>query len=322
MKVGIVDDLRCENFIQHENHQESYERLEVIRLKLLRKGLYDQLIKINPVPITLDKLPIDNKYRRTLSYLSTKSLEIGNDMIANKDTVKAALVAVGGVIAAVNTVITSKNIKKIFCNIRPPGHHASHDHAEGFCLLNNVAFGTQKALSYPEIQRVLIFDWDLHHGNGTENIFKHNSQVLYSSFHKADIYPGTGNHSYDNIDNHPFGEITVDESSFQDFETPLGVSKRLLLSKYMSEFYIFLKRAYEFKPDIVFISCGFDSHKDDLYHALPLDYEHFAIMTQELCKLANTCSERRLVSVLEGGYTLDVLAICAITHIQELINNC
>ena len=309
MRVGIVDDERCEKHIQTKDHQECPNRLKVTRKYLKgnnpqKINLYDKLIKIPPLEITLGDLSGTHtpEYLNDLSKLSKRKVILDDDMIANKNSVDAALVAAGGVIAAVDTIIHSPTLKKIFCNIRPPGHHASPSKAAGFCLINNIAVGVQRALSYSNIQRVLIFDWDLHHGDGTEEIFKNNPHVLYSSFHCSYIYPHTGNKSYNNIHNYPLSDsVTIQE--------------------YMTLFYNFLSKAYEFKPDIVFISCGFDSHKDDTYHCLPLNYNHFEIMTEELCKLANLCCKGRLVSVLEGGYDVNVLAKCVFTHIQAMLIN-
>ena len=309
MRVGIVDDERCEKHIQTKDHQECPNRLRVTRKYLKGKNpqkivLYDKLIQIQPLNITLnDLLNVHNPdYLNVLSKLSKRKVTFCDDVIANKNSVEAALVAAGGVMAAVDTVIRGHGVSKVFCNIRPPGHHASASEAAGFCLLNNVAIGVSRACSDPRIKKVLIFDWDLHHGDGTQEIFKNNPQVLYCSFHCSYIYPHTGQTSQGNIYNYPLDEnVTIQE--------------------YMNKFYTFLGKAYDFQPDIVFISCGFDSHKDDIYHVLPLDYGHFEIMTRQLCKLANSCCKGRLVSVLEGGYDVNVLAKCVFTHIQTLLEN-
>ena len=314
MRVGIVDDERCEKHIQTKNHQECPNRLKVTRKYLKGKNpqkiaLYDKLIQIQPTPITLNDLlnVHDPDYLNTLNGLTKRKVTFCDDVIANKNSVEAALVAAGGVMAAVDTVIQGVGINKVFCNIRPPGHHASSSEAAGFCLLNNIAIGVNRALFPTEnkpnnIKKALIFDWDLHHGDGTEEIFKNNPQVLYCSFHCSYIYPHTGHTSQGNIHNYPLDEnVTSDE--------------------YMTKFYTFLEKAYDFQPDIVFISCGFDSHKDDIYHVLPLDYRHFEIMTRQLCKLANSCCRGRLISVLEGGYDVNVLAKCVFTHIQTLLEN-
>jgi acetoin utilization deacetylase AcuC-like enzyme len=312
--VGIVDDKRCELHIQEDGHRESPDRIRAIRQKLKATGLYEKLIHIEPTEPTKEELMLvhTNKYINKVVRICTKH-EKG--MIDNEDvrvkgeySLVSAGVAVGGVIAAVNTVLNSKDIRKVFCNIRPPGHHASSHETSGFCIFNNVAIGAKKALQNPLIKRVLIFDWGLHHGDGTERIFKCSKNVMFVSFHRSKpFYPNSGESDfkgkYYNVHNYPQDEDSTPEN-------------------YMRLFYEdFLPKAKEFNPDIIFISCGFDSHKDDIYGALPLTTNHFKVMTKELCHLANCCSDGRLISVLEGGYILDVIADCAAVHVNELLSN-
>lgn len=311
LKVGIVDDNRCEKHVQSPEHQESPERIKAIRRSLKKEKLYSKLVQIIAVKPTINELSLAhtqryvNKVIRTCSYpngiISCQDVRVNGE-----DSLLSAGIAVGGVLSAVKEVISDSNVYKVFCNIRPPGHHASTTEASGFCIFNNVAVGVKKALTYPEINKVLIFDWDLHHGDGTESIFKNSSKVMFSSFHRAaPFYPNKPLTSgkYNNIHNYP-------------------QSKNNTVDDYMNDFYQnFLPIAKDFAPDIVFISCGFDSHKDDKYHALPLDYIHFEAMTKELCSIANRYSSGRLISVLEGGYSLDVLGKCAVVHIKELINS-
>ena len=313
-KVGIVDDERCEYHVQYVDHQESPDRIRAIRQKLIKEGLYNQLIKIQPTDPTKNDLLLAhtsryiNKVERTCMNYKTAMIDCNDVRVSGENSLISAGVAVGGVLGAVNTVINSNTIKKVYCNIRPPGHHAHSTRADGFCIFNNVAIGARKALSYDDINKVLIFDWDLHHGNGTQSIFKCSKNVMYASFHRAPpFYPNTGlsreRGKYDNIYNYPQHKDDGPE-------------------EYMKDFYQkFLPEAIDFEPDIIFISCGFDSHKDDLYKALPLDYSHFELMTKELCQIANKFCKGRLVSVLEGGYTLPVLAKCAYVHVKALLSS-
>lgn len=314
LRVGITDDERCEYHVQTPEHQESPDRTKAIRQKLKDTGIYKHLVKIDPIDPTREDLLLVhsnryiNKVMRTCNNYSHAMIGSQDVRVSGKDSLISAGVAVGCVLSAVDVVITSYGVKKVFCNVRPPGHHASAHQASGFCIFNNVAIGAKKALTYPGIEKVLIFDWDLHHGDGTQKIFKCNKDVMYASFHKAPpFYPNSGSSNekgkFETIHNYPQGEYDTAES-------------------YMTEFYQdFLPKARDFDPDIVFISCGFDSHKDDWYEALGLDYNHFKIMTKELCNLANQHSNGKLVSVLEGGYTLSVIAKCAAIHVAELINN-
>jgi len=311
--VGIVDDKRCELHVQTKDHQESPDRVRAIRKKLMDTGMYSRLTQIEAVEPSREDLEsvhtsrYINKVFRTCTYSHGM---IGSDdvRVTGNDSLISAGIAAGSVIAAVETVIKSRTVKKVFCNVRPPGHHASSHEASGFCIFNNVAIGVKKALTYPCIERVLIFDWDLHHGDGTQKIFQCNQNVMFSSFHRsAPFYPDSG---------HP------DERGKWGTVYNYPQPKSTTVKSYMSDFYkYFLPRAIEFNPDIIFISCGFDGHKDDMYKALPLDYDDYKLMTNELCKLANKKANGRLVSVLEGGYTLNVLAESAAVHINALLNN-
>jgi acetoin utilization deacetylase AcuC-like enzyme len=207
----------------------------------------------------------------------------------------------------------SKFPRRVFCNVRPPGHHANSKHGAGFCFLNNVAIAARYALDkYDHIQKVLIVDWDLHHGDGTQEIFAESDNadpnVMYVSLHRGpDFYPFTGtmadNDEYSNVLNSPFPQdATIDE--------------------YLKRFdEVVLPAAYEFDPDLIFISAGFDSHRDDLYSELPVDYEHYSYMTRKLVDLAENCANGRIVSVLEGGYTISVLIRSVMSHIGTMIDH-
>ena len=312
-KVGIVDDERCEYHSQGDTHQESPARLQTIRKKLKQAGLYKKLAKIKPEEperedlLTVHSNKYTNKVFRTCNNYKNTYIDTPDVNINGVNSLISSMIAVGSVLSAVNTVMTT-NIKKVFCNVRPPGHHATRYQASGFCIFNNVAIGVKKALSYPLIKRVLIFDFDLHHGDGTESIFKCDENVMYCSFHRAaPFYPNSG-HSYFTG---KYGNIL----NFPQESTDT-------VEKYLDEFYnIFIPDAKRFRPDIIFISAGFDSHKDDIYHALPLDYEHFKTITKELCILANLLCGGRIISVLEGGYDPEVLGKCVVDHIGTLIEN-
>lgn len=205
----------------------------------------------------------------------------------------------------------SKYPNRVFCNVRPPGHHANSKHGAGYCFLNNVAIAARYALDrYSHIKRILIVDWDLHHGDGTQEIFAESdkdSNVMYVSLHRGpDFYPFTGtledNAKYSNVLNSPFSENATIEDYMDRFNN------------------VVLPAAFAFKPDLIFISAGFDSHRDDLYGELPLDYDDYSYMTRKLIDLAETCSNGRIISVLEGGYTISVLIRSVAAHIATMID--
>lgn len=218
--------------------------------------------------------------------------------------------------------------KRIFCNVRPPGHHAHSDHGAGFCFMNNVVIGAKYALDkYPNINRVFIFDWDLHHGDGTQQIVGQEptiladdveSPILYGSIHRGKETDDDGNQKNE-TDFYPFTGTTKDNETFTNvINVPL--EQGATIDDYKAGFNRILRRAKKFNPDLIMISAGFDSHKDDLYGELPLDYGDYEYMTKKLINLANECADGRIVSVLEGGYTIDVLIRCVAVHVATMIN--
>jgi acetoin utilization deacetylase AcuC-like enzyme len=333
--VGFIDDPSCD---KHElimpDHQESPNRTKIIRNAMVKYGLQDLIVMSGSLSVREANLTTthNKKYFDTIMDCARKNIPIEvpspSYEISMKDinSLESIMAAVGSVMGAVDTVCgkytvanekknryTTDRIRKVFCNVRPPGHHAHIDKGSGFCFFNNVAIGANFALQKykKNIKKVLIFDWDLHHGDGTEDIFKTNPNVMYVSFHRGGtsrkdmFYPGTGlehKNKLGNIINFPIASNETIESYMDKFNNE------------------FLPLAQNFKPDLVMISAGFDSHKDDLYHQLPLDYIHFHLMTKSLMKLADTYSEGRLVSVLEGGYTLEVLYKSVIVHVATMID--
>lgn len=333
--VCYVDDPECDLHVDvNDEHQESPGRTKKIREFITQSGLNKLLFLLGSVSVTKSELLLTHTKEHVETLINCGKLnkpviipEPSREIsMMNINSLNSIFAAVGSVSAAVDSVCGGCKIKsdgklfnttlitKVFCNVRPPGHHAHHRKGAGFCFLNNVALGANRALTnFNNIKRVLIFDWDLHHGDGTEDIFQGNPNVMYASFHRGGergldkFYPGTG---------------SSETSQWKNiFNFPIGRNESMDVSSYMNKFNNkFLPKAYEFQPDLVMISAGFDSHKDDLYHELPLDYEHFHAMTVSLMKLADDCASGRLVSVLEGGYTLDVLSMNVAIHLATLIN--
>lgn len=331
--VAYIDDPSCD---AHESvdpeHQESSKRTKIIRKalevykidKLMERGGSITITKSDLTAVHgkeyIEQLITYGRHNKPLilpppcSDLSMKNINSLEAMFAAAASVMGAvdIVCDDGILSDKNkNQYNTKFIRKVFCNVRPPGHHAHKDKGSGFCFMNNVVIGSMHAMTKYKniIKKVLIFDWDLHHGDGTEDLVKDNPDIMYCSFHRGGsqedaFYPYTGTehkNSLGNVINFPISENESIES-------------------YMDKFSQFLELAYAFKPDMVMISAGFDSHKDDLYHALPLDYEHYHVMTKQLMKLADDCSSGRLISVLEGGYTLGVLYRCVLVHITTMIN--
>jgi acetoin utilization deacetylase AcuC-like enzyme len=334
--VAYVDDPLCDGHrlisYTETEHQESNTRTKAVRKAIDDFRLTDFIERAGSIDVKKHDLSSVHKSdyvdiifecgkKNKPVHIPPPSVEVSMSNMESLGSVLAAVASVKGGVDVVCGKYEMKKLKKryhtprirkVFCNVRPPGHHAHTNRGSGFCFMNNVAIGAQFALNkYSKfIKKVLIFDWDLHHGDGTQEIFGDNPNIMHCSFHRGGkdhdaFYPFTGlvrSNEAGNIINFPIG---YDES----------------VESYMKKFTEeFLPMAYKFDPDLVMISAGFDSHKDDLYHQLPLDYIHFAEMTKALCKLADECALGRLVSVLEGGYTSDVLYRCAAVHIATMVN--
>jgi acetoin utilization deacetylase AcuC-like enzyme len=219
-------------------------------------------------------------------------------------TLAAAMRAAGSVVNAVDLVMAG-DATNAFCAVRPPGHHAEADIAMGFCLFGNVAIGAKHALDHHGLARVAIVDLDVHHGNGTQALLQDDPRVLFISTHEMPNYPGTG----DPDDDGPHGTVL----NIAMREGDGGPAFRLAFDRAI------MPRLRAFKPDMLFISAGFDAHAADPLAGLTLQAADFGWMTAALCDLADECCQGRVVSVLEGGYDLDGLATSAKAHVTELM---
>ncbi|MBS7698331.1 MULTISPECIES: histone deacetylase family protein [unclassified Chelatococcus] len=231
-------------------------------------------------------------------------VQIDSDTTLSPHSYEAAVLAAGGVVLAVDEVL-GRRTRNAFCGVRPPGHHAEREKAMGFCLFNNAAIAARHAREVYGLDRVCIFDWDVHHGNGTQDIFWDDASVLYCSTHEMPLYPGTGARSergeHDTIVNVPLA-AGDDGAAFRD----------------ACDVVIF-PRISEFKPDLIILSAGFDAHWRDPLASLNFNEDDFVWATREIMALAARLCEGRVVSVLEGGYDLEGLACSAAAHVAALM---
>jgi acetoin utilization deacetylase AcuC-like enzyme len=251
----------------------------------------------------------------TESYLRTVRHDVasGAENLSTGDTaigersLTIALYAAGGVLEAVDAVFASR-AKNAFCVVRPPGHHATPDRGMGFCIFNNVAIAARHAQRQHGIEKVLIVDWDVHHGNGTQEIFYADPSVFYFSTHQWPWYPGTGSAEETGAGK---GAGTTLNCPF-----PAGAGREEIVEEAFRG--RLLPAAERFKPDLVLISAGFDSRAGDPLGGLLLADEDFADLTRLMLQVARSHAGGRLVSVLEGGYALDGLASASAAHVQAL----
>ena len=226
------------------------------------------------------------------------------DTLMSPGSLEAALRAVGAACAAIDAVL-ARETRRAFCAVRPPGHHATRNEAMGFCLFNSVAAAAAHALGAHRLERVAIVDFDVHHGNGTQAIFRHDPRVLYASSHQMPLYPGTGEAS-----EHGAGNI---------FNAPLppgagSIEFRAVWDKTL------LPELDLFRPQLLLISAGFDAHARDPLAQLQLTTGDYTWITQRLVELANRHADGRIVSALEGGYDLDALRECTAAHVAALLS--
>jgi acetoin utilization deacetylase AcuC-like enzyme len=304
-KIGIVTDPA---FLLHETgpgHPESPDRLKAIEEAI--SIVSDDIITIEAREASREELLLVHRPEyvdRILSLNPRGIIMLDADTPFSPHTKQAALKAVGGVLGVVNGVI-NRDFSKAFCPVRPPGHHADKSKAMGFCVFNNVAIAAAHALTRGDIQRVAIIDWDLHHGNGTQDIFYDRDDVLYISLHQYPYYPGSGS----------AGDSGIGEGSGYTINIPMAAGSAD--SDYREAFTAAILPALTgFRPGILFISAGFDAHRDDPLGGISLSSEFYGEMTTMLKKVADQFCEGRMISVLEGGYNLSALKESVLFHLR------
>jgi len=301
-------------YLEHKTtpgHPESPRRLTAIIDRLKACGLYAQLKHITPEAAALNW--IQTVHSSALIERARSCCEQGDEYLDSPDvpisrkSYEAAVVAVGGVLCAVDAVMRG-DIRNAFCAVRPPGHHAIRDMAMGFCIFNNVAIGAKYVQQKHNLAKVLIVDWDVHHGNGTQAAFYEDPSVLYFSVHQYPFYPGSGSEAEKGRGKGLNHTINVplpagsDDSDFIDaFEQRLRPA------------------AMSFSPDFILISAGFDAHEHDTLGSMKVTTGGFGKLSEIVKQIAEQCCKGRLVSALEGGYGLDGLTASVEAHIRVLM---
>ena len=225
------------------------------------------------------------------------------DTVLSPHSAEAGLRAAGAGVAAVDAVLGGQ-ATRVFCAVRPPGHHATHDTAMGFCLFNSIAVAALHALEQHGLERVAIVDFDVHHGNGTQAIFEHDQRVLFASSHQWPLYPGTG------------AREETGEGNIVNAPLPSGAGSAQFRQAWKERL---LPEVEAFRPQLLLVSAGFDAHRRDPLAQLQLESEDFRWITGELVALAQRHCGGRVVSMLEGGYDLEALAASSIAHVGALL---
>jgi acetoin utilization deacetylase AcuC-like enzyme len=312
-KTGMLfDDVYLSHLARVSDHPERPERLIAIRNGLDRAGLMSSLHRITPRRATDAELMLvhSRQYlelvRKELSALrGTANLSTG-DTLVSPGSLEAAQYAAGGVLGAVDAVMTGK-VTNAFCAVRPPGHHASPTRGMGFCIYNNVAIAARYVQKTYGLRRVLIVDWDYHHGNGTQDTFYEDDSVFVFDTHHYGAYPGTGSAA----------ETGAGKAAGTKLNVPMlpGAGDSEFLAAFKDKL---VPAARKFKPDFILISAGFDGMRNDILGKFDITPEGFAAMTRIVVDLSNELCRGRLVSVLEGGYRLEGLADSVASHVKTL----
>ena len=305
MTISIISHSDCTLLDLGPHHPESPARLSAIQDQLLASGL-DLVLQHYDAPLANREQLCrvhDSKYIDQIFLMATedKQVWLDPDTPMNSHSLPAALHAAGAVVLGVDLVMSDQT-QSVFCNVRPPGHHAEHNKAMGFCIFNNVAVGVAHALHTYQLQRVAVVDFDVHHGNGTEDIFKEAPEVLLCSTFQHPFYPFTG--------------TQIESENIINVPLPAGSDSKSFRTAFTSHL---LPALETFKPELIFISAGFDAHVEDHMSDLYLVDKDYFWVTQEIKKIADKYAKGRIVSTLEGGYALSALGRSVAQHINALL---
>jgi acetoin utilization deacetylase AcuC-like enzyme len=306
MKTGLITSDTYQNHNTGDGHPEKIDRVTVVIDNFKKLDNKDLVWK---KPSKFDRSLLEITHNSDYINFVEKSFPekglsfLDGDTIVSPGSKDATSDAVGSIITAIDGV-QNKNFNNAFCAVRPPGHHAEKNKAMGFCIYNNVAVGANYLIDKYKLKKVAIIDFDVHHGNGTQDIFYDNEKVLYISTHQYPYYPGSGTNDekgkYNNILNIPLPAGTTSE-------------------EYLNAYEFVLKKIKEFKPEFILLSAGFDAHKDDPLAQLQLESKDFYSITKRTLELSKQYCDGKVVSILEGGYDLLALQESTEMHVKALL---
>ena len=306
MKTGLITSDTYQNHNTGDGHPEKIDRVTVV-IDNFKKLDNKNLVWKKPSKFNRSLLEIThnsdyiNFVERSFPKKGLSFLD--GDTVVSPGSREATSDAVGSIIAAIDGV-QNNEFKNAFCAVRPPGHHAEKNKAMGFCIYNNVAVGANYLINKYKLNKIAIIDFDVHHGNGTQDIFYDNEKVLYISTHQYPFYPGSGTEQekgkYNNIFNIPL---------------PAGTTSK----EYLNAYEFVLKKINQFKPQFILLSAGFDAHKNDPLAQFQLESIDFYQITKRTLELSKLYCDGKVVSILEGGYDLLALQESTKAHVDALI---
>ncbi|MEE2961605.1 MAG: histone deacetylase [Myxococcota bacterium] len=311
LKIGWFDTEAFDAHKHQSNHPEAPIRVQAIREELEKGRIRRSLERIEPRAATFEEMNAVHPegYLKMLQALCEEGGGfLGPDTTCIKQSWEAATRAAGALCEAVENILHHRRWPRAFCSVRPPGHHAPKNKAMGFCLLNNVAIAAEKALTHEGIDRVAIIDWDVHHGNGTQDIFYDRNDVYFFSIHQSPLYPGTGPaHERGRGAGHGFTKNIPFAAGFGDDE---------LLQTWRETIRPSLE---DFQPQIVLISAGFDGDHRDPLGGLEYTPKGYEAISAELAEWAKQHCQGRVISALEGGYNPQALAEDVRVHLETFV---
>ena len=310
-KTGYIYD---SFYLKHDTrqHPENPGRLSAINANLDSSSAKEHLTLLEPRKATEDEISLnhDKDYVREVHQRCADGdthLD-GGDTVVCQNSSEAAVLSAGAGLIAVDQVIDG-DCDNVFCAVRPPGHHAESNRAMGFCLFNNVAIAARYAQAKKGLDRVFIFDWDVHHGNGTQNSFYSDSSVFYSSIHQYPFYPGTGAKDETGTGDGLGSTLNFPMNAYSNDTDYMAIIENKLIPSII-----------KFNPNLIIISAGFDAHQSDPLANMEVSTSCFGAMTKLMLSTAEEVCGGRLISMLEGGYDHDALGDSVVSHINNLLS--
>jgi acetoin utilization deacetylase AcuC-like enzyme len=299
-------------FLAHETgtHPERAARIRGLEERLAQAGLEEKCRRVQWAELSRQRLSRVHSLAyadEVWAMAKSGGGDLDADTVVSPDSYGVALLAAGSVCDATERIVRGEDSQAL-CLVRPPGHHALMNRAMGFCLFNNVAVAAVTAIDELDVDRVLIVDWDVHHGNGTQHTFWEEPRVGFLSIHRYPFYPGTG-HEDETGGGRGAGTVV-------NLPVEFGITREDYLALFGDALDRFASRI---KPDLIFISAGFDTHRDDPVGSLGLETEDFATLTSTVLDVAGVHASGRVISVLEGGYNPPILADCLEVHLAEMV---
>jgi len=304
-------------YLEHKTgsyHPEKPERLQAIQDHLQKKGFFNKVGITKPLPANREQLRLIHSKEYVDSIISFSGQDNivldGGDTVLSAGSVEAAILAAGAATTAVDLIFKENKADSVFAAVRPPGHHAERNYAKGFCIFNNVAIGAAYALKQGYAKKVLILDWDVHHGNGTQNAFYNNPYVVYLSTHLYPFFPGSG--QPDETGGENAKGYTLNQTLGMGQDDTAVIIKIESALEHIETF---------FNPDLICISAGFDAHEADPIGSMQMTYDGYYKLTEIIARFAQKHCNGRIISLLEGGYSLSALGECIYQHVMCLLKH-